>query len=190
MTAEASLDAVDDANAVQEGVPRCGARTRTGGRCRLGAGAGTDHPGYGNCKYHAGSTPGGRKSAAKQRLAVIVPSPIGGFDAIERALGLMNGLVDALERELTKVEDGVVDGVDLHATVRLARDAARDLATVGKLAADAGLDERRIRLEEAKLSLLAATLRAVFADPELNLDATRQEIAAKVAARHLRELPT
>ena len=180
------LDAVDRENA--EEIALCGARGRTGRPCRKRAGWGTDHVGYGNCKLHAGSTPGGRKAAEKQRLAAVVAAPIGGFDAIERGLALMNGLVNALEAELAKVEGGVLDGSELRATVRLARDAARDLASVGKLAADAGLDERRLRLEEAKLVLLAATLREVFADPELGLDAARQEIAARVTARHLRGL--
>lgn len=31
--------------------------------CLLKAGWGTDHPGAGNCKYHTGSTPNGRRSA-------------------------------------------------------------------------------------------------------------------------------
>lgn len=167
----------------------CGARTRAGGTCRKVAGYGTDHLGFGSCKFHGGSTPNGRKSAARAQLAVVAPSPIGGFDAIERGLGILNGIMDALSRELEKLEQGVVDGSELRSTVRLARDAARDLASVGKLAADAGLDERRLRLEEAKLSLIAATLRAVFADPELGLTIQAQEVAARVTARHLRELP-
>lgn len=177
-----------DDTAMNRRLPLCGARTRSGGTCRKAAGFGTDHVGYGRCKFHAGSTPGGRAGAQRQRLAAVVPSPIGGFEAIERGLATLNGIQDALTAEVEKLQEGVLDGDELKAVVRLLRDASRDLASVGKLAADVGLDERKVRLEEAKVSLVAATLRAVFADPELDLDAARQELAARVTARHLREL--
>src|SRR5690554_2861610 len=35
--------------------PVCGAQTRKGGTCRRPAGWGTDTPGFGRCKLHAGS---------------------------------------------------------------------------------------------------------------------------------------
>jgi len=40
----------------------CGAKTRSGGRCQLPAGWGTDHPGVGRCKLHGGATPRGADS--------------------------------------------------------------------------------------------------------------------------------
>src|SRR4051812_48589995 len=50
----------------------CGARKKNGTLCRAFAGQGTDHPGYGKCKYHFGSSPSHRKHAAvakaKQRI--------------------------------------------------------------------------------------------------------------------------
>src|SRR4051794_41334929 len=42
---------------------RCGARTRSGGRCGLPAGHGTDHVGWGRCKLHGGNAPSGRRRA-------------------------------------------------------------------------------------------------------------------------------
>lgn len=166
----------------------CGAKTRAGGACQRPSGWGTDHAGYGRCKLHGGSTVNGRKQGQRLRLSAVQPEPIGGFDAIERSLGILNGLMSAVKAELDRDDEHVLDGEQLHATLRLARDAARDLATVGKLAADVGLDERRLQLETAKLSLVAATLRAVFADPELDLTGAQQELAVRVTARHLREL--
>lgn len=45
--------------------PLCsGVKAATGEPCKLHAGYGTDHPGYGRCKYHGGSSPTGRKHAA------------------------------------------------------------------------------------------------------------------------------
>jgi hypothetical protein len=58
-----------DPNTTGHGTPRCGAATRSGGRCKLAAGQGTDHPGYGSCKYHLGATANGRKHA--QELAAL-----------------------------------------------------------------------------------------------------------------------
>lgn len=187
--AEAEATTSSSEQATSQRQAKCGAKNRAGKPCGHPAGYGTDHPGFGRCKHHTGSTTNGRMAARRQRLGLVVPAPIGGFDAIERGLGVLNGIMVALEAELENLDEGVADGAELRATVRLARDAARDLASVGKLAADAGLDERRLRLEEAKLSLLAATLRAVFSDPELALDEAQQETAARVTARHLRELP-
>lgn len=56
--------------------PRCGARLSKSGVdrapgadedpvCKLAAGFGTPHPGFGYCKFHGGNTPAGRKAGAK-----------------------------------------------------------------------------------------------------------------------------
>jgi hypothetical protein len=52
----------------REGHDRCGARTRSGGRCGLPAGWGTGHPGAGACKLHAGATPN-HQARARRVLA-------------------------------------------------------------------------------------------------------------------------
>lgn len=55
--------------------PRCGARRKQTGpsgeqlTCNQPAGWGTDHPGFGQCKRHGGSTPNGVTAAARQRVA-------------------------------------------------------------------------------------------------------------------------
>ena len=47
---------------------RCGAKTRSGGRCKKTAGWGTDHTGQGKCRLHGGATPikSGRYSTIKR----------------------------------------------------------------------------------------------------------------------------
>lgn len=48
---------------------RCGAKNRNSDKpCKMAAGWGTDHPGFGQCRYHAGSTPNGVMSAVKEEL--------------------------------------------------------------------------------------------------------------------------
>lgn len=54
------------ASSRKEGHPNFG---RT---CRLPAGAGTDHPGYGTCSRHAGSMPAGKVVAARERVAEVM----------------------------------------------------------------------------------------------------------------------
>ncbi|MAD45561.1 MAG: hypothetical protein CMH98_11190 [Oceanospirillaceae bacterium] len=45
----------------------CGARTRSGGRCKLSAGHGTNHPGTGRCKRHGGASTGAPKQNQNAR---------------------------------------------------------------------------------------------------------------------------
>jgi hypothetical protein len=67
------------------------------------------------------------------------------------------------------------------------RDAERDrLRKVAVDCANAGIEDRRIRLAEDRARLMADVFRAVFADPELGLTAEQQEVAPTVAGRHLR----
>ena len=53
----------------------CGAKTRTGGRCKRAAGFGTSHVGVGTCKSHGGSTPthelAGAVILARREMAVM-----------------------------------------------------------------------------------------------------------------------
>lgn len=59
-------------------------------------------------------------------------------------------------------------------------------ARASKLALDAGVDERVVRLEEERVRMLADVLRAVFNDPEMGLTSAQRTTAGLVAARHLR----
>lgn len=57
------------ADALKPALATCGAEGRTGAPCKKPAGMGTDHLGFGYCKFHTGSTPGGVKAAEKERAA-------------------------------------------------------------------------------------------------------------------------
>lgn len=61
-------------------------------------------------------------------------------------------------------------------------------ARASKLAIEAGVEERLVRLAEEQGALVADLLRAVFDDPELGLTPAQRAAAAPVAARHLRRL--
>lgn len=90
-----------------EGTPRCGGkRKQGGGTCRRPAGAGTDHPGYGACSLHTGSTPTGRKHAETLRT-----------EAWARILEMTDPALSELRR--------LVDDAEAPPAVRLA--AVRDI---------------------------------------------------------------
>lgn len=61
----------------------------------------------------------------------------------------------------------------------------RHLVQVCDAAVRAGIEERRVRLEERRAALMADVIRKVLDDPELALDARQREAGRGVAARHL-----
>lgn len=85
--------------------PKCGARKSKGGQhtgelCKLPKGYQTEHPGYGNCKFHGGDTPNGKKWAAEELAREMV-------DRQRQRLGLFGGRVvvqpaDVLLQELQR----------------------------------------------------------------------------------------
>lgn len=95
----------------------CGATARhTGEKCQLQAGFGTDHVGYGRCKFHGGSTPKHRAAAAREIAAEMVaagsPVEIHPLDAILKAVSIAAGEVNyftVLIRTLTLEDVGVQD---------------------------------------------------------------------------------
>lgn len=162
--------------------PTCGATKRGGvGQCARPAGWGTDHVGFGACKLHTGSTSRGRTHAARLRVADLVrDAPIGGRDGIDRALGKLNGYVNALEQELTSGKLLTPKG-EPNPRVRELLVACRELAQIGKLAADAGLDERRVEISER---VATAVLDAWYAAlGELGVEIT--PAVREVTRRHL-----
>lgn len=72
--------------------PHCGATLKSGtGTCGHQAGWGTDHPGYGQCKLHGGSTPTGKKHAKQLRLEAFARILEMTDPALTRLLQLVKG---------------------------------------------------------------------------------------------------
>jgi hypothetical protein len=92
------------------GTPRCGAHARSTGKpCKRGAGAGTSHPGWGNCSRHGGNSPNGLKYA--ERLAAEaaadqlgLPVSTTAADALQDALDRSNGVVRWLAAKLQEID--------------------------------------------------------------------------------------
>src|SRR4051812_30030420 len=143
----------------------CGARNRQGTDCKRPAGWGTDHPGWGRCKLHGGSTRQGRLVAA--RLEALAEMPAFGADVDIEAI---DALLFCIRREagreawlrlrlqlldpegIEAIADPAGVCAELH---RLEAQSTERLARFSKMALDAGVAERRIRLVERQAQALA-----------------------------------
>jgi hypothetical protein len=87
-------------------VKRCGAKTRAGGQCQQPAGFGTVHVGGGRCKFHGGTSPGGRKAGQRDAALAFARGALGAqvaaspIDTMEQAVRLTAGLIACYRHEL------------------------------------------------------------------------------------------
>lgn len=163
----------------------CGAATRSGGTCKLPAGSGTSHPGWGRCRFHAGSTPTGIAAAVKEqakaeaaRLGMEIA--LDPADALGLAVRLAAGEVEWLRWRIVERERDEPDA-DLGPLASALASANERLARVAKLAADAGVDERRLQLDALVIDRLGAAVQAAITDAALGEDARAR---LDVALRH------
>lgn len=147
----ATAEAMSSEDAVARGY--CGATNRKGHPCTRPAGWGTGHSGIGNCKHHGGSTPNGVKYAARRALELETVRL--GFSVEMEPDDLMlntvylaaGALAFATQRAALVAEDQLDTDMARVAQARLA-DAMDRSARVAKMAMDAGISDRRIRLAQ------------------------------------------
>lgn len=144
----------------------CGA-DRNGRICRLRAGHGTDHLGYGNCKFHGGLTPNGIVHAARLEGAALAEEHnMEPHEALLMCVRLAAGEVAYFTSKVTQLEAEQItvrlersrtgendytetsNQHELNIWVRARHDAIDRLARYSKTALDAGVQERQVRLAE------------------------------------------
>lgn len=162
---------------------------RKGKRCVKTAGWGTDHSGYGPCKYHMGSTPAVSNNAHKQMAVDYARSIAGELDlnpveALLWAVRLGAGTVAYWQRLLS--EDDL--SPELALAVEKAYGEERDrMAKTAALCISAGLAERRIRIAEKQGEILAMVLETAM--EENGISVTKIEAVKRSAARLLMAMP-
>lgn len=174
----------------------CGASKGPGkGLCQRQPGWGTDHLGAGKCKLHGGSTATGRKSAAVaagvavgNELGVIMGSPLDvePHEALLSCVQITAGEVAYMTTKVRELQSPTVKtmfGDQLDIWIKERQKATERLAKFAKLAIDAGVEERRVRLAERYGETLANLLRDVLS--ELKLTPAQQKQAPKIVRRHL-----
>lgn len=190
----------------------CGARNRSGRGCELPHGWGTDHPGFGHCRFHGGASPSGRKHAAKIEAATLgAELQIEPHDAIliavrkaamwERFCAAKVADLDDSSLVVSHVRESSWESsgdrgrgsetttetrAELHLWLREHQHAVRDLAHLAKVALDAGVQERQVRLAEQLADDWGQVLRSILDD--LKLSADQQRRAPGIVQRHLRVL--
>lgn len=183
--------------------PKCGARlTKRTGTCNRSAGWGTDHPGYGLCKFHSGSTPNGKKHAARLyamtlRDAVTVDDEkdLDHLEVMLRSVKVQAGLVEWARGQVAELSNdettAPVGGSEHghprwepHVLIRLRGEEEDRLVKLIKACHDMDIDQRRVRVMETAGEDLAMAIRGVLSDFGL-LDDPR---APEIVRRHLLRL--
>jgi hypothetical protein len=162
--------------------PICGARTRSGQRCRRPAGWGTGHVGYGRCRLHCGATPTGEKAgqrqAAEARALELVAAE--GLVPVSDPVAVLTGLaaeavalVGTFRRMVAELDDvrysTRAGGEQLRAEVALYERALDRAERFSRDLAKLGLEERSVRVSEAQAELLVRLIEDVLTSAELAL---------------------
>lgn len=152
---------------VSDPAPRCGAKTKTrgGAECRNAAGFKTDHVGVGRCALHGGASPSGRKYAKGLQLrhaaaTLGLPRDVDPHTALLEELHAAAGMVAWLRGLMAATDAGDVPAVWLEVFGE-----ERDrYVRVAKTCADAGVEERRVRVAEQAGELVARAIGGVLAE--------------------------
>lgn len=196
----------DDRTQPLEG--RCNARRTngSGNLCRRYAGQGTEHPGIGQCSKHGGCTQSANQHAAKIREAKILGPLLAAererigdtpdaHAAVLEIVGERWAWRRVLERRVAElVDDHAPEGPDAiygpdhqgdmrpHVAVTMLREATRDHLAACKVAIDAGIAERYLRLAEDEAERVAQVLHGVLTE----LGVIDHPEVPDVVRRHLR----
>lgn len=176
---------------------KCNAKRKDGSICKQAAGHGTDHPGYGNCKMHYGSTISGKAKAAReawearlgeQAAEIFGPAYAGGLAEVSPEEALLEevrrtaGHVRFLEAAIALEMDP-----DLAARAQFRYERERKhLVGTCQIALHAGIEERAVRLAERMGDQLAELIRGLLND--LQLTPEQQERAPEIVRSHIRLL--
>ena len=189
-------------------IARCGAKSRQhGGPCKLRAGHGTDHPGFGLCRMHGGNVAAHKKRAAELEMIDMgrvmgMPIDVDPVQALLNVIRMTAGEVeyatlmvaglspDQAVETFTEEQSGseisytkTTNVATLNIWIRTRHDAMDRLARYAKMAIDAGVAERQVRVAERMGGMLGNLITAVLG--ELKLSPAQAEIAPMVVQRQL-----
>lgn len=178
--------------------PLCGARRRQAdATCRRPAGWGTDHVGIGRCKLHGGSTTKHRANAAaraeREQVNAMLerlgkPMPLG--DPIEALLDIGAEAMawqEVVRERLAELKSfSKVDVANIDRERALVKLYGESLDRCHRMLADLSrlnLEERRVRIDEARAAFVVAALVKVL--DSLGLDESQQRRARELLAARL-----
>lgn len=148
----------------------CGAKTRKGATCRRPAGWGTDHNGFGNCKFHFGSTPNNGTAARKAQateavIAFGLPREVDPHTALIEEVRRTAGAVSWLQEKIQSyIPDDLIkapEAGDQMGPLWLSKykDERRHMVEVCRTAIACGIAERQVQQAEHLGAIVAEALR-------------------------------
>ncbi len=153
------------------------------------------------CRKHGGNNPH-IKRKAKQRLAQqtvgamlakqgIELDAVDPLEILLEQLGMASGAAHAygaMVRDLEGVTMASKFGLEPHVLIAMWNEERDRASRLAKMALDAGVDERQVRLAERQGALLHKVFILMLEDRMLGLTLEQRETGKKIAARHLRAL--
>jgi hypothetical protein len=168
----------------------CGAKTRSGGKCKKQKGWGTEHLGTGRCKLHGGNTESGTMAAAKEAAVVMGQAlDVEPHDALLTCVRIAAGEVaycSSMIGDLEKPTESTMFGEQLNIWIQVRQKAMLSLAKFSKMALDAGVAERQVQVAERYGEMLATLISGILGD--LDLTKGQQKKVPAVVTRHLQLL--
>lgn len=177
---------------------KCGAKKKNGERCKHDAGYGTDHPGYGPCRYHLGNTEAVRAASHKARIVEEMRDNYGEdvawmephealLEEVRRTAGHVYWLRDKIremdDSDLWQYSKHDEHGSRYYATrsvwLELYQQERAHLVRVSKTAIDAGVAERAVRVAEKQAQLLASAISNILNDLGVSNDPRAPEIVRR-----------
>lgn len=193
-----------------EGGTQCGAHLPNPGdrppHCRKEPGSGTEHQGYGRCKYHGGSTPAGRIQGRELKLAAQdaelnrklsewgyepVEDPV---EVLADLAGMARAMVDFWATRLDAIDPDDYRFTDAKGAEQLRSEVTlheRALNTARQFATEMAkidIDKRRVRVDEVRAALVGTALRAAIEAPAAGLTAIQVEIIGDAFHEAMAEL--
>ena len=175
-------------------VPKCGAETKSGGKCGRPAGWGTDHFGAGTCKLHLGNTPthelaGQLELARRDMLVMGAPLDIEPHQAILQCIRIVAGEVRYASDRIAELEQEDLVGPvktstsrssygehgssydeerkgkpTVHIWIAVRHQAMDRLVAYSATALRAGVEDALVKIAKQQAELLAQAVRGILAD--------------------------
>lgn len=168
----------------------CAAKTRVGGRCQHPAGYGTEHIGYGTCKWHGGNSPSHKVKAQRQMVAdsartLGLPIDVDPVQAIVAELARGYGAIQWLQDQVGQIDPATLHEPWPRAMLRQLNEERDRNTRVATEAIRLGLEARSVTVAERQGSLMADMVRVALGAPELGLSAAQQKLALSLIARQM-----
>jgi hypothetical protein len=178
----------------------CGAAKRQGtGRCTRPAGWGTQHPGFGTCKFHGGCTPSSSKAAAEQETRYLLGQLVPDREPVEDPAAELRRIASLALTWMEACGSAIADlknfrfldakgAEQLRSEIPMFERSMERAANLVAVIARLGLDEREVAVSEAKAQMLLRALEAGLA--EHGITGPQAAAIKQATGRHLRLIKT